>query len=96
MEIHPGKGVLKEEMFPNTRKHSHCQVCGEFWNLRGQHNQEEKLKKKLKLTNYMPYSNSQHLASATSKQGLNREVWAALLRVRTGPEYPENNLRELI
>ena len=42
MEIHPGKGFLEEEKFPNTRKHSHQWVCGEFWNLRGQHNQEEK------------------------------------------------------
>jgi len=42
MEIHPTKGVLKEETFPNTRKHSHWQVCGESWNLRGQHNREEK------------------------------------------------------
>ena len=29
------------------------------------------------------------LASATSKRGLNKEVRAALLRVRTGPECPE-------
>ena len=35
------------------------------------------------------------LASATSKRGLDREAWAALLRVRTGPECPEGNLREL-
>ena len=35
MEIHPGKGVIKEEKFPNTRKPSHLPVCGEFWNLRG-------------------------------------------------------------
>ena len=35
------------------------------------------------------------LASATSKWGLDREVRAALLRVRTGPEGPEGNLREL-
>ena len=35
------------------------------------------------------------LASSSSKQGLNREAWAALLRVRTGPECPEDNLREL-
>ena len=34
-------------------------------------------------------------ASATSKQGLGREAQAALLRVRTGPECPEGNLREL-
>ena len=34
-------------------------------------------------------------ASSTSKRGLDREVRAALLRVRTGPECPEGNLREL-
>ena len=34
-------------------------------------------------------------ASATSKRGLGRQVWAALLRVRTGPECPEGNLKEL-
>ena len=33
--------------------------------------------------------------STTSKQGLNREAWAALLRVRTRPECPEGNLRKL-
>ena len=35
------EGSLKKR-FPNTRKHSQCQVCGEPWNHRGQHNQEEK------------------------------------------------------
>ena len=35
------RGALKEK-FPNTRKHSHWRVCGESWNLRGQHNQEDK------------------------------------------------------
>ena len=34
-------------------------------------------------------------ASTTSKQGLDREARAALLRVRTGPECPEGNLRKL-
>ena len=48
----------------------------------------------------MPNSNSQWKtvqthASATSKQGLGKEAWAALLRVRTGPECPKGNLREL-
>ena len=33
--------------------------------------------------------------STTSKQGLVREARAALLRVRTGHECPEENLREL-
>ena len=48
----------------------------------------------------MPKSNTrrkvpQTLASATSKWGLNGEEWAIMLRVRTGPESPEGNLREL-
>ena len=50
----------------------------------------------------MPNGNSpsgeaaQTPAHAPSKQGLGREVWAALLKVRTRPECPEGNLRELI
>ena len=49
----------------------------------------------------MPNSNSpsgeavQTPASTASKWGLGRETWAALLRVRTRPECPEGNLREL-
>ena len=35
------------------------------------------------------------LASPTSKRGLDRKVRAALLWVRTRPECPEGNLREL-
>ena len=34
-------------------------------------------------------------ASATGKRGLGGEAGAALLRVRTRPECPEGNLREL-
>ena len=49
----------------------------------------------------MPSSNSpsgeevQTPAPAASKQGLGREATGALLRVRTGPECPEGNLRKL-
>ena len=49
----------------------------------------------------MPNGNSpsreiaQMPAFATSKRGLGREAGAALLRVRTKPECPEGNLREL-
>ena len=49
----------------------------------------------------MPNGNSpsreavQMPASTTSKRGLGRESQAALLRVRTGPECPKGNLREL-
>ena len=38
---------------------------------------------------------AQMLTSTISKQGLNREAQGALLRVRTRPECPEGNLREL-
>ena len=40
---------------------------------------------------------AQMFASTTSKWGLDREAQAtgSVLRVRTGPEYPEDNLREL-
>ena len=34
-------------------------------------------------------------APATSKQGLDREVRAALFRIRSGPECHKGNLREL-
>ena len=49
----------------------------------------------------MPNGNSpreeaaQTPAPATSKRGPGREARAALLRVRTGPECPDSNLREL-
>ena len=38
---------------------------------------------------------AQTLAPATSKRELGREAGAALLGLRTGPECPEGNLREL-
>ena len=48
----------------------------------------------------MPNGNSQQRSSPDTRVrhqqvGLNREVRVALLRVRTGPECPEDNLREL-
>ena len=38
---------------------------------------------------------AQMLVSTNSKWGLDREAQAILLRVRTRPECPESNLREL-
>ena len=64
-----------KEKFANSRKHSHQLVCGEFWNLRGQHNWEVKLKKKKKnpqnmhLTTTPNREVAQMLLSATSKWG---------------------------
>ena len=94
---------MKEEKFPNTRKPSHWRVCGKFWNLRGQHNWEGKQTNKqttpttqiMRLTTTPSGEVAKMLPSATSEWGLNREVQAALLRIRTGPKCPENNLREL-
>ena len=45
METRSGEGVVKEEKFSNSRKPSHWWFCGEFWNLSGQHNREEKINK---------------------------------------------------
>ena len=80
MEIRPGEGVVKEEKFPNIRKPSHQQICGELWNLRGHHNQEGK-----KNTEYMPNCNSQWRSSPDTcvcpqQVGLNREARVACLR----------------
>ena len=84
-ETHPGEGVVKEEKFPNSKKSSHQRVCGEFWNLRGQHNRE-KFKKKKTPTEEVPNLTAtpsgevaQMLGSATSKRGLDREARAACL-----------------
>ena len=101
MAIHPREGVVKEKKFPNARKPSHWRVCGEFWNLRGQHSREEKTKTKTKnpqitrLTSTPSGEVAQTLASINNEWGLNREVQATLLKVRNGPECPEGNLREL-
>ena len=87
---------MKEEKFANTRKPSHQRVCGEFWNLRGQHNWEEKKKEKQNThITATPREVAQTITSTSSKWGLNREVQIAMLRERTRPECPEDNLREL-
>ena len=83
METRPGEGVMKEEKFPNSRKPFHWWVCGEFRNLRGQHNWEGKKKKKnsqnMCLTTTPSGEVAQMLASATSEQGLDRAGLVACL-----------------
>ena len=78
METCPGEGVVK---FPNTRKPSHWQVCGEFWNLRGQHNWEGRWgnPQNMHLTATPSREVAQMFTSATSEWGLNREAWIACL-----------------
>ena len=75
---------MKEEKLPNTRKPSHQWVCGEFYDLRGEHNREEKDKNQKSpqitcLTATPSGEIAQKLVSITSKWGLNREVWSACL-----------------
>ena len=103
METHSREGVVKEEKFPNTRKPSHQGVCGEFWNLRGEHNWEGKNTHThththtqiMHLTLTPSGEVAQMLASTSSEWGLNMEVQITLLRVRTGLECPADKLREL-
>ena len=75
-ETHPGEGVIK---FPNSRKPYHRQVCGEFWNLRGQHNQEGKKKNPENrcLTTTASGEVAQMRASTTSEQRMDRKVRVA-------------------
>ena len=82
METCPEEGVVQEEKFPKTRKPSHRWVCGEFWNLRVQHNWEGKKKpnpRNMRLTAAPSGEVAQMLTSATSEQRLNREVHIAFL-----------------
>ena len=88
---------MKEEKFPNTRKPSQWWVCGEFGISEGNITGRKK-KKTHRIQAYLqlPVEEvAQMLASVSSEQVLNREVRAALLRVRTMSECPEGNLREL-
>ena len=50
----------------NTRIPSHRWLCGELWNVRGQHNWEEK-NKKINPTAYVPNSNSQQRSSPEAR-----------------------------
>ena len=94
MEIHPGKGVLTEEV----SKHQETLALaglGEVFEYR----RATLLGGEKNPTDYMPKINSQQKstqmpASATSKWGRNGEGQSALLKVRIGHECPEGNRRE--
>ena len=91
---------MKEENFPNSRKSPHEQVCGEFWNLRGQHNWEEKMDK-LNPQITGPTTTPKGKVAQTrighqQEPGAGQGGMGCMLRVRTGPECPEDNLRELM
>ena len=94
METHSWEGVVKEEEFSNTRKPS--QPAGLWGVLESEGNITRRGKKQnpqiTRLTATPSGEVAQMLVSTTSKPGLNREAWAALLRVSS---CPEGNLREL-
>ena len=82
METRPGEEVMLEEKFPNSKKLSQLQVCGQFCNLRRQHYQGEEKKKNPQnkcLTTTPSEEIAQTLMSTTSEWGLKREAWAASL-----------------
>ena len=83
---------MKKEKFPNTRKPSYQWACREFWNLRVQHDWEEKKNpQNRRLTTTPSGEVAQTLASATSEWGLNREAQVAGLG--SGPDL--NALRTI-
>ena len=94
MELHPGKGVLKKRGFQtpvNTLTSKSVVSLGTTeGNITGRKNKSISKTHRLRAQQA-----AQMPAPATSKRGQGREAWAALLRVRTGPECPEGNLREL-
>ena len=88
-----------KEKFPNSRKPSPRQVCGEFWSLRGQHNPGPGGNTQSRcLTASVNRGAAQMLASATSERRPGREAWVAssALGVRARPDCPEDNLRKLM
>ena len=98
METCSGEGVVKKEKFPHNRNPSHRWICGEFWNLRGQHNWEGKKKTK---TEYMPNHNCQQRVSPEAHNCYQQvgagqaQAASSDLRVRPRLECPKNNLRAL-
>ena len=87
---------MKNEKFLKSRKPSRQRVCGEFWNLRGQHNWEGKKNP----TEYTSNHNCQrsspeaHVCHQRAKAGQRGAGY--MLSIRTRPECPEDNLRELM
>ena len=65
---------MKEEKFPHSRKPCQKWVCREFWNLRGQHNQEKKKLKSPQNMHLTATSSGKMVQMLTS--GTRERVWA--------------------
>ena len=95
METHPGEGVMKEEKFPKSRKPLTGGLVGSFGI--SEHNITRREKKS---TEYAPNPNFQQRSSLDTcnhhqQAGAGQEGSGCMLRVRTRPECPKDNLREL-
>ena len=69
MGTHPGEGVVKEEVSKHQETLSPADLWGEFWNLRGHHNREEKKTQNTCLTATPSGEVAQTLVFTTSKWG---------------------------
>ena len=99
MDICPGKGVLIRGSFQIPGNPCTGGSGGSSLNLERQPDWEGKNKWNPQITCLKATPSRkvpQTPASATSKWGRNGEERAALLRVRTGPECPEDNRREFL
>ena len=102
METHPRKGVVKEYNFQTAGNPLTDGCLGNFGisegNITGRGNTHTHTHTHIQnkhQTSTPSGEVAQMLASASSVQGLNKESQPALLRVRTGTECPEDNLRKL-
>ena len=92
-------GSCKGGLVSKQQKPSHWLVYGEFWNLSSNITwRKKKYPQNTCLITTPSGEVAQMLMSTISEQGLDREVQAAslVLRVRTGLECPEDNLRGLM
>ena len=92
-----GQNMKDKKERQNSRKPSHWQVCGEFWNLRGQHNQQGNTHTHTHThTHIHTHTQNRHqtatpsrevaqmLVLATSERGLDREARVAHLGLGPG------------
>ena len=85
-----------KEKFPNTRKPSHQQVGGQFWNLRGQQNWEKQNPCINTCLTAIPSGKVAQTLISSHQRGAGQGGAGCMFKVRTGPECPEDNLRELM
>ena len=97
METQPREGVVKEK-FPNIRKPSHQQFCGGWGRggiSEGNITRRKKINHRIRALPEFRARNSPDTHACHQQVGAEQGGGGYMLRVRTGPECPEDNLREL-